>query len=100
MKVLLLEHLRTVAAERCNDIANTPLSSCLLSGSIAGVVQHKGHDVTIIEGYLDNLSYQEIEEEVTSFVPELLGVHMVYHWKGDQELFSFLEKLKKKVFLI
>lgn len=96
MKVLLLEHPRTVAAERCNDIANTPLSSCLLSGSIAGVVQHKGHDVTIIEGYLDNLSYQEIEEEVTSFVPELLGVHMVYHWKGDQELFSFLEKLKKE----
>ncbi|HHV36184.1 MAG TPA: hypothetical protein GXX59_11560, partial [Syntrophomonadaceae bacterium] len=95
MKVLLLEHPRTVAPERCNDIANTPLASCLLSGSIAGVINENGHDVSIIEGYLDNLSYQEIEEQVRCAAPGLLGVNMVYHWQGDQEIFSFLEKLKK-----
>ncbi|CEO88755.1 B12-binding domain-containing radical SAM protein [Syntrophaceticus schinkii] len=95
MKVLLLEHPRTISQERCNDIANTPLASCLLSGSIAGVIQDDGHDVSIIEGYLDNLSYQEIEEQVKDVSPGLLGVNMVYHWQGDQEIITFLEKLKK-----
>jgi anaerobic magnesium-protoporphyrin IX monomethyl ester cyclase len=88
MKVLLLEHPRTISQERCNDIANTPLASCLLSGSIAGVIQDDGHDVSIIEGYLDNLSYQEIEEQVKDVSPGLLGVNMV----SLNPILDFLEK--------
>lgn len=49
MKILLLEHPRTVSPERCNDIANTPLSSCMLSGYAAGMLKSEGHDVQIIE---------------------------------------------------
>src|SRR5665648_193041 len=64
MKILLLEHPRTVCPERCNDIANTPLSSCLHSGSIAGLLISEGHEVEIIEGFLDGLDYQEIERRV------------------------------------
>lgn len=94
MKVLLLEHPRRVARDRGNDIANTPLASCLLSGYIAGVLKSGGHDVEIIEGYLENLSYAEMEALVKDTAPGLLGVHLVYHWQRDRELFNFLEMLK------
>jgi len=95
MKVLLLEHPRDIPPNRCNDIANCPLSSCLLSGHIAGLLKSKGHNAEIIEGYLDNLSYPEIEKIIANTTPDILGVHMVYHWQGNRELFAFLDKLKK-----
>ena len=94
MKILLLEHPRTVCPERCNDIANTPLSSCLHSGYIAGMLISEGHEVEIIEGFLDELDYQEIERRVIAMQPDMLGVHMVYHWQTDKVLYDFLHKVK------
>ncbi len=94
MKVLLLEHPRQISPERCNDIANTPLSSCLLSGYAAARLKKDGNDVEIVEGYLDSLSYEDIWESIGSMKPDILGVHMVYNWKSDHALFDFLEKVK------
>lgn len=94
MKILLLEHPRTVCPERCNDIANTPLSSCLHSGYIAGMLISEGHEVEIIEGFLDGLDYQEIERRLKAMQPDMLGVHMVYHWHTDTALYDFLHKVK------
>ncbi len=94
MKILLLEHPRTVCPERCNDIANTPLSSCLHSGYIAGMLTSEGHEVEIIEGFLDGLDYQEIERRTKAMHPDMLGVHMVYHWQTDTALYDFLHKVK------
>ncbi|WP_236006253.1 B12-binding domain-containing radical SAM protein [Paradesulfitobacterium ferrireducens] len=96
LKILLVEHPRTVSAERCNDIANTPLSSCLHSGYVAGMLQSKGHEVEIVEGFLDRLSYRELDNRISAFKPDLLGVHMVYHWQNDSALFAFLEQVKAK----
>jgi hypothetical protein len=98
MKVLLLEHPRSFNPERCNDIANTPLSSSLLSAYAAGMLQGAGHEVEIVEGYLDSLSYETIERKIAAAAPDLLGVHMVYHWRDDVELLGFLEKIKEKGF--
>ena len=42
---ILLEHPRTVCSERCNDIANTPLASCLHSGYVASMLINEGHEV-------------------------------------------------------
>jgi anaerobic magnesium-protoporphyrin IX monomethyl ester cyclase len=95
MKVLLLEHPRQITPERCNDIANTPLSSCLLSGYAAATLKRDGHDVHIVEGYLDKLSYDEIWKIIEAMKPDILGVHMVYHWRRDDALFSFLGKVKE-----
>ncbi len=92
----MLEHPRQIPPDRCNDIANTPLASCLLSGYIAGMLRSGGYDAEIVEGYLDNLSYPEIGRIIAAASPALLGVHMVYHWQGDRELFSLLEWLKKE----
>lgn len=94
MKILLLEHPRTINPGNCNDIANTPLSSCLLSGYAAGMLQSAGHEVEIVEGYLDGLTYGEIWRRVYDMRPQILGVHMVYQWKPDPELPGFLEKVK------
>ena len=96
MKILLLEHPRCFLPERCNDIANTPLSSCLLTGYAAGMLKSKGHDVDIVEGYLDGLAYEEIASRVRAVKPDILGVHIVYHWQKDQALFAFLETMKRE----
>ncbi len=96
MKILLLEHPRSVVPERCNDIANTPLSSCLLTGYAAGMLKSKGHDVEIVEGYLDGLAYEEIASRVRTMKPDILGVHVVYHWQKDHALFDFLETMKRE----
>lgn len=95
MKIVLLEHPRHVSPERCNDIANTPLSSSLLTGYAAAMLGSKGHEVEIIEGYLDGLSYEDIERRITAAGPDLLGVHLVYQWQNDLELFKFLERVKQ-----
>lgn len=94
MKILLLEHPRSICEDRCNDIANTPLSSCLLSGQVAGMLKSKGHQVEIVEGYMDKLNYTEIGSVVRTFKPNILGVHMVYHWQDNLTLYSFLQMVK------
>lgn len=99
MKILLLEHPRKIEAERCNDIANTPLSSCLNSGYAAAMLQSRGHEVEIVEGYLDNLSFKDIENTINDFKPDLLGVHMVYHWQIDSSLYRFLDQVKSTGFI-
>jgi len=96
MKILLLEHPRSVSPDRCNDIANTPLSSCLLSGYAASMLNEKGHDVEIVEGYLDKLSYGTISNIVADMKPDIVGVHLVYHWQNDHALFNFIDIIKKE----
>jgi anaerobic magnesium-protoporphyrin IX monomethyl ester cyclase len=94
MKVLLIEHPRRAAADRCNDIANTPLSSCLLSGYAAAVLRRDGHEAEIVDGYLERLSYADILDRVIAEKPEVLAVHMVYNWEKNSPLFNFLEEVK------
>ncbi len=95
MKIILLEHPRHIEACRCNDIANTPLSSCLMSGYAAAVLEAAGHKVEIIEGFLGRLDYPAIRARIEAFSPDFLGVHMVYHWREDRTLFSFLAELRR-----
>jgi len=96
MKILLLEHPRDIKPCQCNDIANTPLSSCLLTGYAAGMLQSEGHEVEIVEGYLDGLTCEEILQRVDSMRPDILGVHIVYQWKADLELFGLLETVRNQ----
>lgn len=95
MKILLLEHPRKIAPDRCNDIANTPLSSCLLSGYAAAMLQNSGFEVKIVEGFLDKLTYQDMGKIIEEYKPDLIGVHIVYHWQKNTELYNFLQQVKK-----
>ncbi len=96
MKIILIEHPRPRIPERCNDIANTPLSSCLLSGYTAATLLKEGHEVEIIEGHLEGLSYEEIKSRVRAFPPDIIGVHMIYHWGEDRALSNFLSGIKQE----
>ncbi len=96
MNVLLMEHPRVFDPRRCNDIANTPLASCLLSGYAAATLANAGHTAEIVEGYLESLSYEAIRARISAAKPDLLGVHLVYHWRTDRELFAFLEEVKRE----
>ena len=94
MKIFLLEHPRQIAPDRCNDIANAPLSSSLVTGCIGGMLKTAGHEITIAEGFLDKLTYEDIHRQVTEFKPDVLGVHLVYVWGNNRQLFTFLRQLK------
>jgi len=94
MKVLLLEHPRSYGEDRCNDIANAPLSACLNTGYIGGMLASKSIDVTIVDGYLEKLDYPAIEAEIARIRPTILGIHLVYHWENNQTLYQFIEQVK------
>jgi len=94
MKVYLLEHPRQIAQDRCNDIANTPLASSLVTGCIAGMLDSVGHEVKIAEGFLDRLTYDDVYRKIMAFGPDVLGVHLIYNWEHNQDLYSFLKKVK------
>ncbi len=94
MKVCILEHPRSYSSERCNDIANAPLSACLMSGYIAACLVESGHDTHIIEGYLEKLDYSKIYRQIRGLLPDLLAVHLVYNWESNLELYNFLKLVK------
>ncbi|MGL4606481.1 MAG: B12-binding domain-containing radical SAM protein [Eubacteriaceae bacterium] len=95
MKVLLLEHPRRIEANRCNDIANAPLSASLNTGYICGLLNHHQIKAAILDAYLEKLNYSEIENYILLYQPDILGIHLVYHWQDNQELYRLIEKIKK-----
>ena len=96
MKILLLEHPRQIPQDRYNDIANTPLSSSLITSYLAGMLMSQGHKVKVVEGYLEKLTYTEISRIINGFAPDILGVHIVFGWENNQSLFAFLKAIKKE----
>jgi len=94
MKVLLLEHPRSFGEDRCNDIANAPLSACLNTGYIGGMLAANHIDVTMVDGYLEKLDYPAIEAEIARIRPNILGIHLVYHWEDNQTLYRFIDHVK------
>lgn len=95
-RILLLEHPRTPGEDRQNDIANTTLSSCLNSGYLAAVLLEKGYQPAIVEGYMENLSYEAIEARIAAHKPEVLGIHLVYNWEDNHTLYAFIARVKAK----
>ncbi len=81
MKVLLLEHPRGRSAIHFNDIANTPLSSCLVSGYIASLLQANNIETEIHDCYLARYSLERMVEEVIGKEYDVLGIHLIYSWE-------------------
>ncbi|MBI4855940.1 MAG: B12-binding domain-containing radical SAM protein [Acetobacterium woodii] len=94
MNVILLEHPRSYGEDRCNDIANAPLSACLNTGYIGGMLAANNVEVTIVDGYLEKLDYPAIEAEIAKIRPTVLGIHLVYHWEDNKTLYQFIERIK------
>ena len=94
MRIVLLEHPRAPSAFHFNDIANTPLWSCLMTGYAASSLLDAGFDVRIIDA--TRLSFAETVARLLDMPSDLLGVHAVYFWERTGELFRMLSELKKK----
>ena len=94
MRTVLLEHPRAPSAIHFNDIANTPLWSCLMTGYAASSLLDAGFDVRIIDA--TRLSFAKTIMLLMDTPSELLAVHAVYFWERTGELFEMLSELRKK----
>ncbi len=97
MRILLLEHPREASLAHFNDIANTPLWSCLMTGYAgAGLVQ-AGFEVDIVDAARWTSS-QTVQYLVDSFSPGVLVIHAVYCWERTESLFQMLSDLRDRGF--
>jgi len=95
-KILLLEHPRPASAIHFNDVANTPLSSGLMSGYIASLLAEQGFSVSLHEAYDGSRSFADCAAELDRLEFNVLGVNAVYLWEKTEELFSFLQTCRAK----
>ncbi len=97
MRILLLEHPRQISEAHFNDIAHTPLWSCLMSGYAGAALERAGFEVEMVDGA--GLSAQECLGRLMKMpLPDLLAVHAVYNWEGTEGLFRFLSQLRGRGF--
>jgi anaerobic magnesium-protoporphyrin IX monomethyl ester cyclase len=92
MRIVLLEHPRASSARHFNDIANTPLWSCLMTGYAAASLTQAGFEVEIIDA--TRRSFDETVTLLSGTRCDLLAVHAVYFWERTSELFEMLAALR------
>ena len=97
MKVLLLEHPRGRSATHFNDIANTPLSSCLISGYIASLLQANDIETEILDTYLGCYSFERMVEEVVDKEYDVLGIHVVYSWEHTPTVLNAINEIGSRI---
>lgn len=94
MRIVLLEHPRAPSVVHFNDIANTPLWSCLMTGYVASSLLDAGFDVKIIDA--TRRSFEDAIRLAIDTPSELLAVHAVYFWERTGELFETLSEARRK----
>jgi anaerobic magnesium-protoporphyrin IX monomethyl ester cyclase len=92
MRIILLEHPRLQSEEHFNDIANTPLWSCLMTGYATSSLQAAGHETTIVDSA--RASFEDTVDAIMEKSPDLLVVHAVYFWENTEKLFLMLSDLR------
>ncbi len=98
MKIIVLEHPRIRSEKRFNDIANTPLWSCLMGGYVASALKAAGHEVTLIDCTVNGWDFSRTADEIMAFSPALLTVNCVYIWENSGAIFDFFQKLRSAGF--
>lgn len=94
MKIIVLEHPRIRSEIRFNDIANTPLWSCLMGGYVASALKTAGHEVRFIDCTVNGWDFSETIDGIIAFSPSLLAVNCVYMWEKSEVFFVFLKNLR------
>jgi len=99
MKIIVLEHPRWPSEPHFNDIAHTPLWSCLMGGYAAAALAAAGHEVI----YLDATGVDEkgvawdfcrVREKILGIGPRMLCVNTVYFWEQTPRLFEMFAQLR------
>ncbi len=94
MKILVLEHPRIASEKRFNDIANTPLWSCLMGGYATAALEREGFDTIFLDEATPTASFDQTKEKILALKPNLLCVNAVYFWEHTHVLFDFFSELK------
>lgn len=98
MKICVLEHPRIRSVERFNDIANTPLWSCLMGGYAAATLEKNDHEVIFWDTTFSLWDFAETSRKILHLAPDLLCVNTVYIWEHTPVLFEFFANLKERGF--
>jgi len=94
---MLFEHPRTASEAHFNDIANTPLWSCLMTGYAGAALRRAGIEVEIVDAA--RLTFgQAVQYLADNPSPDLLAVHAVYFWEETGVLFRMLSDLRTSGF--
>lgn len=94
MIALVLEHPRVLSETRFNDIANTPLWSCLMGGYAAACLEEAGHDVYFLDTTKNAWDFDRTQARIMSVSPALLCINAVYFWEHTPRLFDFVASLR------
>ena len=94
MEYLILEHPRLPSRDRFNDIANTPLWSCLMGGYAASALEQAGFTTALLDHAQPGLTFDQTLEAVLALNPGLVSVNAVYFWEESQALVDFFTQLK------
>ena len=94
MKILVLEHPRITSEKRFNDIANTPLWSCLMGGYAAAALEREDFEVIFLDEAGPGSSFDRTKEKTLLLNPDLLCVNTVYFWENTPVLFDFFSELR------
>lgn len=96
MKIMVLEHPRIRSAEHFNDIANTPLWSCLMGGYAVSALRKAVYEVSFLDTTVTGIDFSETEDLIESQNPDLLCINAVYFWEHTHRLFDMLGSLRRK----
>ena len=94
MVITVLEHPRIRSEKRFNDIANTPLWSCLMGGYAAAGMEQVGHEVCFVDAATELWDFDATEREILRLSPAMLSINAVYFWEHTPRLFDFLSRLR------
>lgn len=98
MNVIVLDHPRLRSEKKFNEIANTPLCSCLMGGYAAAALEQGGMDVRLIDDAIPGSTFQESVKKIVAGKSDLLCVNAVYFWEQTERLFEFFVTLKDNGF--
>ena len=98
MNIAVLEHPRLPSEAHFNDIANTPLWSCLMGGYAAAALETAGFETLFLDHARPGARFEETLTQLASLAPDLICINAVYFWEQTQALFDFLTDLRTREF--
>jgi len=97
MKVLLIEHPREKSTVHFNDVANAPLSSCLMSGYIASLLHAHDIETEMLDSYLMRHSLSQMIQEAIKKNCDIIGIHLVYNWEHTPQTLASINEIKSQL---
>jgi anaerobic magnesium-protoporphyrin IX monomethyl ester cyclase len=94
MRITLLEHPREPSPAHYNDIANTPLWACLMTGYAGAALARAEFAVEIVDA--SRWAFPETLQYLKDHPADLLAVHAVYFWEETAKLFHLLTELRRQ----